>query len=294
MNTDDLKSFISVAQTGSFSATADALYLTQPAVSKRIASLEEKLGARLFDRIGRRISLTEAGRALLPHARNILTELEDGRRAIANLAQGRLKGSLAMATSHHIGLHRLPQILRAYAARYPDVELDLSFLDSEQACRTIERGELELAVITLPSNTRGELTHIPLWDDPLSLVFSPKHPLPESPRISLPTLSRLPAILPARGSYTRKLIDDAFRTQELTPRVKIATHNLETIKMLVSVGLGWSVLPETMLDDSLHIRPCPELRLSRTLGVVHHPQRTLSNAARAMIDTCREHAHSDK
>ena len=287
MNIEDLRAFISVAQTGSFSLTAEALYLTQPAVSKRIASLEEKLNARLFDRIGRHISLTEAGQILLPHARNILAELEDGRRGIANLAQGQVMGTLAMATSHHIGLHRLPRILRAYTTHYAEVELDLNFLDSEQACRTVERGQVELAVITLPGKTHNELTQIPVWEDPLTPVCGLQHPLNTQPEISLATLSRLPAILPARGSYTRKLIDDAFHDEGLAPRVKLATHNLETIKMLISVGLGWGVLPKTMVSDSLCVRPCASLRLQRTLGIVHHCRRTLSNAATAMIDTCR-------
>src|SRR5699024_10601763 len=108
------------------------LHLTQPAVSKRIATLEDQLDARLFDRIGRRVTLTEAGRLLLPRARQILEMVDDSRRALSNLS-GNVAGSLTMATSHHVGLHRLPPILKAYVRAHPEVRLDMRFLGSEEA-----------------------------------------------------------------------------------------------------------------------------------------------------------------
>ena len=131
LDTPSLQVFISVADTDSFTAAGEQLFLTQPAISKRIAQLEEQLGARLFDRIGRQIHLTEAGQALLPRARAVLREMEDISRSITNLS-GRVAGKLRIGTSHHIGLHRLPPILRQFSRQYPDVQLDIHFIDSEE------------------------------------------------------------------------------------------------------------------------------------------------------------------
>ena len=113
MDTQQLQAFITIAELNSFSKAAQQLHLTQPAVSKRIANLEDNLGCKLLDRIGRSIRLTEAGSALLPRAKKILNEFNDTRNDISNLS-GNVQGSLKLATSHHIGLHHLPNILRRY------------------------------------------------------------------------------------------------------------------------------------------------------------------------------------
>ncbi len=160
MDVASLQAFVAVAEQGSFSHAAAALFLTQPAVSKRVSALEAELETRLFDRIGRAILLTEAGRLLLPRARHILGELEDSRRAIASLSD-EVAGVLALATSHHIGLHHLPPVLRSFTAEHGAVELDLRFMDSEAACRAVDQGELELAVVTLPPQASARLETLP-------------------------------------------------------------------------------------------------------------------------------------
>lgn len=292
MDIDDLHAFISVARHRSFSAAAGALHLTQPAVSKRIAALEQMLDTRLFDRIGRRIILTEAGQTLLTRAERILTEVDDTRRAITNLA-GEVHGRLSVATSHHIGLHRLPPVLRQFTRQHPHVQLDLCFMDSEAACRAVIQGELELAVVTLPPEESSDLVVIPVWHDPLALVSAPDHPLCKKARLTLARLCDYPAILPARGTYTRALIERTLDKPGLPLRVNLETNYLETIKMMVSIGLGWSLLPQTMVDGSLHTHRIKALQVVRRLGIVHHAQRTLSNAARALMTACLSHADSD-
>ena len=119
-----LKAFIAVAENSSFSLAAEQLFLTQPAISKRVSALENELEVRLFDRIGRGVSLTEAGQALLPRARGILLDLEDSVRALSNLS-GEVHGTLRFGTSHHIGLHRLPPVLKKFVHVYPEVRLDI-------------------------------------------------------------------------------------------------------------------------------------------------------------------------
>lgn len=292
MDIANLHAFIIVADTASFSIAATRLRLTQPAVSKRISSLEQELNARLFDRLGRKVQLTEAGQTLLPRARRILAEVEDGRRALRNLS-GQVTGALTIATSHHIGLHRLPPVLRIFAARYSGVRLDMRFTDSELACEAIARGEAELGIVTLPPDGQRAIVALPIWDDPLAAIVNNDHPLAGRQRVSPQVLSAHPAILPGEVTFTRTLIDRFFAHRGITLNMAFATNYLETIKMMVSVGLGWSVLPRTMLDDELLALDLEGFDIRRTLGVVLHPDHTLSNAARAMLAILKNQAGAE-
>jgi len=283
MDITSLQVFLAVAESGSFSRAAERVFLTQPAVSKRIAALEAQLGARLFDRIGRRIHLTPAGQALLTQARLILNSIEDAKRRIANLS-GEIGDRLALGTSHHIGLHRLPPALKRFHRDYPDVYLDLRFMDSEAACGAVERGELELAIVTLPPAPRAPLNVTPVWDDPLEIVVGNTHPLAKRRRLDAATLVRYPAVLPGTGTYTRELILTALGTQREHLNVSMSTNYLEVLKMLVVIGLGWSALPHTLIDDELKVVHIKEIKIRRALGIVTHAARSLSNAARAMIE----------
>jgi len=276
-----LKAFIAVADSGSFSLAAEQLFLTQPAISKRVSALENELEARLFDRIGRGVSLTEAGQALLPRARNILLDLEDSVRALSNLS-GEVHGTLRFGTSHHIGLHRLPPVLKEFVHVYPEVRLDIRFMDSEEACLAVEHGELELAIVTLPPSPANVLQTEKVWDDPLAIMVARDHPLAQKRRPSLRDLANHPVILPATGTYTRQIAEAAFKEVDLHLDIALSTNYLETIHMLVSVGIGWSLLPVTMQDDQTRVLSVSALSLSRSLGVVYHRDRTLSNAARAL------------
>ena len=169
MDTQALTAFLSVAELQSFSEAAEKLHLTQPAVSKRIATLEKQLDCRLFDRIGRHVHLTEAGRSLLPVAQRVLQELRNARRQINDL-RGTVAGRLTMGISHHIGLHRLPPVLREFTRRYPAVQLDIDFMDSELAHQRILQGEMDLAVITLSPSQEENLSFIPVWEDSLTVA----------------------------------------------------------------------------------------------------------------------------
>ena len=276
-----LKAFVAVAETGSFSTAAERLFLTQPAVSKRIQVLEQSLNAPLFDRIGRRARLTPAGTVLLAKARELLLDLEDLRRGIARLS-GEMGGELSIATSHHIGLHRLPSALKAFHLRHPQVRLDLRFVDSEQGCRAVRDGEVELAVVTLPQ-AMPDLKLIPVWDDRLEFVVAAHHPLARLRAPGLRELLQHPALLPGAGTYTRALVLKGLgRTQDRL-QVGLSTNYMEVLKMLTGIGLGWSVLPHTLIDGSLKVIHIPRIVMKRRLGIAVHTKRTLSNAAQALI-----------
>lgn len=285
MDLTAITSFIRVAETGSFSVASEQLFITQPAVSKRVSNLEAELGTALFDRISRQITLTEAGRLFLPRAKALLQDAVDLKRAVTNLS-GEVTGRLLLGTSHHIGLHRLPPILKQYANEYPDVQLDIRFQDSEEACRAVETGELEMAIVTLPIEPMKRLEAIQVWHDPLAIVVGERHPLSNRRGLTIEDLAEHQAVLPSASTYTRLILEQALSEKDLSLQVTMSTNYLEILKMLVTIGQGWSLLPHSMLDASLKQLKIKAFALSRELGLVFHQSRTLSNAAQAMIDTC--------
>jgi len=289
MDINGLKAFTIVAEQGSFSRAAEHLFLTQPAVSKRISALEAELDTRLFDRIGHRITLTEAGQMLLTRAQRILSEVEDSRKIVTNLS-GKISGSLPIGTSHHIGLHRLPPVLRMYARRYPQVQLDIDFKDSEQVCADVEQGTREIGIVTLPVNPSPSLKTTRIWEDPLAIVVSKEHPLFWKKIHDPARLAEHNAILPSTGTFTREILQQVFDPLGIQLKVGLSTHYLETIKMMVTIGLGWSMLPLSMIDRDMHILKVKGINIKRTLGSVHHVERTLSNAARALLKTLQQYA----
>ncbi len=281
MQTEAIEAFVSICELGSFQAAADALHLTQPAVSKRLANLEDRLGHTLFDRVGRGVALTEAGRAYLPHAREMIAVLADGVRELESLG-AHVGGPLSLALSHHVGLHRMPPILRAFVRDYPDVSPTIRFVDSEAACRLVAHGECELAVITLPTTPHQALRLHPIWRDPLQIFVSRDHDLADTINPGPAMLAKYASLLPPAGSTTRNIIDRALQNRGVSISARMESHYLETLRMLAGVGLGWTVLPSAMSRGEL-IAPGFDLPMARNLGVVTHPHRSLSNAASVLI-----------
>jgi len=287
MDIQNLSAFISVSEQHSFSKAAALLFITQPAVSKRISALESELNIRLFDRIGKQVQLTEAGRALLPSALRILAELDESKRAIGNL-NAKVGGKLSIATSHHIGLHRLPPVLRAFTRQYADVDLDIRFMDSEEACNCVLKGEVELAIATLPENNYPQLQSQIIWRDPLDIVISAQHPQAQTGTITVSQLSKIPAILPSKNTFTRVRLENALGLNQQNLNIAMETNYLETIKMMVSIGLGWSVLPVSMFSSDIAIMHVEGVEFERLLGVISHQQRTLSNAAKMLMSELKK------
>jgi len=282
MDVPALQALVAVAETGSFSRASEQLFITQPAISKRIAALEAELDVVLVDRLGRNTQLTEAGDNLLISARRILADIASSREAVRSLSH-EVGGRLRLATSHHIGIHRLPKILKAYTQAYPDVDLDLLFMDSERACELVSEGSIELAIVTLPANPADNLNTQLIWNDPLSIVCAHDHPLCESKNVSPKQLSRYPAVLPARGTVTRGIVLNAMAPRDVSINTSLETNYLETIKVMVSVGLGWSALPSSMVDDSLLALSTRGIKMNRALGSVRLIDRTLGRAATALL-----------
>jgi DNA-binding transcriptional LysR family regulator len=282
MNFNDLRTFVAVAETASFSAAAQQLFVTQPAVSKRIRALEQDLGVQLFDRVGKRVYLTQAGKVLVPQAQQMLAMLSDTEKQLRNLSE-QVSGSLHMATSHHIGLHRLAPVLRTFTQRHPDVQLNISFEDSEVAHEMLRHGDIELAVVTLNPDGDDVLHYQSVWQDPLVFVLAE----PAPPAWSMEDLAVAPCVLPGTGTYTGRIVLQRFADRGIPLAPSMSTNYLETIGMLVSVGLGWSVLPRSMVGELYELDVDCE-PMSRTLGCVTNPARATSNAAAAFIEAVIE------
>ena len=288
MQINQINAFLTVAELESFSLAAERLHITQPAVSKRIRQLEISVGTELFDRISKRSILTPNGKAFRPHAERILQELKSYRFSLSR-QQDSPSGSLSLATSHHIGLHRLPGTLRDFKIRYPQVDLDLHFMDSEDACAAIANNELELAIVTLPEVADEKLECEPVWIDQLVVVTATDHPLAGQLDIDPVDLLEHVAILPSIGTFTRKIINSLFATDKDKLKITLETNYLETIKVMVSANLGWSILPQSMVDASLSDHSLRGLDVQRPLGIVTRKKRTLSLSSSAMIELLRQH-----
>jgi len=281
MDKHNLNAFIAVSETKSFSNAAEILHVTQSTISKRIALLEETMGHKLFDRIARQVSLTPAGAELLPRAERMLQEYKDAIQAINDLS-GNTSGTLRLAISHHLGLHRLPPLLKEYAQAHPDVVLDIEFMDSEKAYEQVLLGQSEVAVITLALEERHNIAGKKIWDDRLRFVCAQDHPLSELITPELIHLADYPVILPGLNTYTGRIVQNLFQEKDIRLKSPMSTNYLETISTMVEVGLGWSVLPETLVRD-LHVMPIENCHIQRELGYIHHKKRTLSNSAQAFI-----------
>jgi DNA-binding transcriptional LysR family regulator len=274
-----------VAETRSFSRAAENLFISQPAISKRISALENALECQLFERLGKRVRLTAEGEAIIPSYHRILNELDEAQRIISNL-RNTVSGHLKFGTSHHIGLHRLPRVLRTYTRLYPDVELDIQFMDSEQAASLILKGEIELALITLPDEVEPPLATMPIWSDPMQVVVASDHKLSKRTSVTMAELCEYGVLIQSHSTHTRDIIDRALQLDN-NVKVIMESNYIETIKAMIQNGLGWGVLPESMIDTSLHKLSINHITMERHLGVLLHASRTLSSPANALLQTLK-------
>ena len=288
MNLAAFDAFVKVMETGSISIAAEHLFITQPAVTKRIHSLEDYFGVKLFESAGRGIQPTHAAHSLLPKVKMWLNELGEIHHTLSH-EQAHVQGRLKIGTSHHIGLHHLAEPLKRFVQQFPQVTLDVHFVDSEQAHEQVLAGELELAFLTLPPRGDDRLNYLTIWHDPLVFVAAPFHALAQQQQLHLEDLIAYPSLLPAAHTYTSQIMLAEFEKKGLKPQISMGNNPLESIRMLVSIGLGWSVLPKTLLNHEL-VQLDLNLKLNRQLGMVWHPARIQSKAAAQLIQMMQ---HSD-
>jgi DNA-binding transcriptional LysR family regulator len=280
VDSNALKAFVTIIDQGSFSEAAETLHLTQPAISKRLAALENLLGTPLVDRSHRKAAPTDAGARLLPHARRILDEIHNAR--IALTSDGEVEGELRIIASHHIGLHHLPRWLRRFKREYPQVTLDLQFMESDAAYEQMRKRNAELAFVTLSDSMDPGFDVFAQWPDPMGFVVGNEHPLADLEKPGLADLATYPALLPDTATSTYRVVSRLFLENRLPLHPQMPTNYLETIKMMTSVGLGWSVLPERMVDGGVKVLDISH-PVTRVLGGIGLSGRQLGAAARALL-----------
>ncbi len=295
MDIKNLLAFIEVSDKRSFSRSAESLKVSQPAVSKRIAALELELSAKLFDRVGRRVFLTEAGDLLLPHARNVFAEICSIKDALNNLDQ-EISGKLSIGTCPHVGVYHLAPVLKHLRNSYPGIQLDINFDNTVNTIAAVKNSQLELALCAMHGPAPKGLQEIEVWSENLLIVVAPGHPLATNSNIDVALLMKFVAILCNGPSVSRMIIDQALAAHAVRVSEVLGASDLESMKMMISIGLGWGCLPEKLVDDSLVVLEIPHLKLSQRISLIKNQDRTLSRVSQLFVDQLLDagnlHRHS--
>jgi len=283
LNLEHLHTFAEVVRQGSFSGAGNKLGMTQPAVSLQMLKLEQWLGLRLIERIGKRAFATAAGSDLLPFARRLQDESDAAVRHMQRHAQAKL-GRLRMGTGETACLYLFPSVLASLHKTQPDLEITVVTGNTSEMLDLVESNALDIALVTLPVHRRTLALRFVL-NDPLVAV------LPLSDRSSSDSLrpqyfSNKPLILYEPGGAIRTVIDPWLAASGTPPKPIMEVGSIEATKRLVAVGLGCSIVPSMALNDQsahrLRIRSLVP-KLSRRLGLVLRHDKVLDPALRGTI-----------
>ena len=286
-----VETFLAVATYGGFHRAAEALRISQPAVSARISTLEESLGTRLFEREHGKFSLSLAGKALRPHAEQLLRQVAIARQAVHEL-HPIAGGPLSIAASLSICTYLLPEVLKKYQESHPRVAVSVRSGNSAQVLKMVLDGEVELGLAR--SLNHPEVETIQLRDDPLILVGHPGHPAMARRKLRLDELESMPIISYDRGSSDWTLMNGLFRRDGLLPNIVLEVETIEACKRMVLRKLGLAFLPQIALVEELRRgRLCPlEITdaepLRRSLDVILPRRRPLSKSAKELVAGLRE------
>lgn len=292
MNIAQLRTFVTVVEQGSFSAAARLTGLSQPAVTMQVQSLEADLGVTLLDRKYRKVTLTEAGTALVPHARRILAEVEDTRAAVDELS-GSVGGRLDLAASTTPGQYVLPRLLGSFIAAYPEVGVSLRVMDTAGVVEAVESGAAHLGMTG--AEVRGaKATFEQLGIDELVMIAPPDHPLAREKSPSIESIAEQPFVMREKGSGTRAVMERAFAKAAVDPDDLHVVTELGTGEAIVSAvegGLGISVVSRLVAAKALELGTIAEVKTgwfatSRPFFVVT-PRGTLTRATEAFLGHLR-------
>ena len=288
MTIAQLRTFLSASRHMSFSRAAEELHLTQPAVSAQIVALENSVKAKLFERMGKKIALTDAGRIATVAAEEILRRIDQFESELADLnALG--AGSLKIGASHVLGIYLLPSILADFRAQYPNSELVVRVDTTRKIIDMVLRNELDLAVIAEGTPFHDERLAIkPIARDELIVIAPPNHPLAEAGVISPDTLCEAPFVSPARDSASAESMFEQLRTQGITLHSVLEMGNISAVKRAVESGLGISIVSRHAVERELREGLLVSLTingitLQRDLSLCWHHDRRFSKLATVFI-----------
>ena len=290
MEIGQVEAFLAVGTFGGFRRAADALRVTQPAISARIRALEDSLGVPLFIRSQGALALSAAGRAFRPHAEQLLHAVAQARQAVHDLrpASG---GALQIAAALSICTYVLPDVLKRYQAAHPKVMITVRSGHSKEVLEMVLAGQVEIGLAR--SLHHPEVETLSLRDDPLVLVALPAAPVARTRRVRLEDVAAQPLIFFDRGSSDWTLTHGLFRRAGLVPNVVLEVETIETAKRMVERGMGVAFLPHLAVLHEIRRKRLAAIAvtdaepLSRSLDVIHPRQRPLSHEALALLKILR-------
>lgn len=284
MNFTHLAAFQAVVETGSVTAAAERLHVSQPALTREIRQLEERLGAVLFDRLPRGMQATEAGRLLAGYASQIFRLADAAETALAELG-GLVRGRLAVAASRTTGAYLLPPIVAAYRQRHPGVELALSVSNTEQVQARLLAFEAQLGLVEGPTDDAA-FERLALGEDDIVAVAATGHPLAGRGPLDLAALDAAELVMREPGSGTRSVVEQAYAARGLVLRPRLTLGSPEAIKQLLRLGGAVSWVSRRSVADELAAGllvelALPGLQIRRKLAMIWRRGQGLSPSAQA-------------
>ncbi|WP_416242824.1 HTH-type transcriptional regulator CysB [Azospira sp. APE16] len=249
MKLQQLRYLVEVSRRGlNVSEAAEALYTSQPGVSKQIKMLEDELGIIVFERSGKRLTgITEPGKAVLEISNRILREAENLKRVGEEYAGGD-SGSLVIATTHTQARYALPQVVKRFTERYPRVRLNLHQGSPTQIAEWAANGEADIAIATEALDHVPNLVTMPCYQWPHCVIAPAGHPILEQGPLSLSVLARFPLITYDPAFTGGGRISSAFERHGLTPNVVLSAIDADVIKTYVTLGLGLGIIARIAFD----------------------------------------------
>jgi LysR family transcriptional regulator, low CO2-responsive transcriptional regulator len=281
-----LQVFECAAKHLNFSIAAKQLYLSQPAVSMQIKQLEENIGLPLFEQMGKRIFLTEAGRELFHYAKNIaqqLTEMESVFGEMKGLGQGKLTLSVVNTANYFT-----PQLLAKFIQRYPNINMNLQVANRDAVLKQLADNSTDLAILGQPPDDM-DISAESFLDNPLVVIAAPSHPLAKIKRVSFAKLAEETFLSREPGSGTRSAMERVFAQHKIQPHISMEMETNEAIKQAVQAGMGLGILSLHSIELELETKRLAMLNvehfpLIRHWFIAHRSNKRLSGAALAFKD----------
>jgi DNA-binding transcriptional LysR family regulator len=291
LDSRQLRAFCALARTGSFTQAARELHLTQSGVSHSIQALEGDIGCRLFDRLGKKVMLTQAGEQFLNHATKILAEMENARAVVAHLGKwgrGRLRLGVTTTACQHL----IPPVLREFKESFPEHAITIEPGDTPDLVATLLRHGIDLALAPEPDKD-PQLDFHPLFTDELRFLVSAHHPWAQAGAVDRLDIPRQNYILYNKRSLTFRGIEEYFRREQMVLNTVIELGSMEAIKELVKLGLGVSILApwvarKEIEAGSLIALPLGRRKLQRRWGILQWRGKRLNLAEETFIGLCEE------
>src|SRR6266704_117784 len=288
MEIHQLRYFCAVAEAGSFSRAAEQSHISQPSLSQQILKLEDELGTRLFDRLGRSVRLTELGKTFLPRARAVLRELEAAK---GDVVEGKefTGGPITVGVIPTVAPYFLPPRLTAFSRKFPQVRLTIVEEITPVLLDRLRSGTIDVAILALPS--RGhEFDAFPLLTERLFAVLPQKHKLASRPSLSLKDLRAEPFLLLRDGHCFRDTAVAACDRARLHPQIVFESGQFSSLLSMVGAGMGISIVPEMVIEKNPPCRyvPIADEQAARTIGTVVLRGRSLNRAHHAFLSPLRD------